>query len=662
MGVTHPTLTPEDVYRVTHGTTVHCPDCGAAVPTTADATAVACPACRTAFSPWGLPTAARPPVSSVGGAPSPAPDGFAAPASDDLTGTVLDGRRLVRVIGRGGMGTVYEAEDRARGRVAVKVLPLALSGDRAFVERFRREAKVLASLSHPHLVEVLDRGEDHGRCFFVMEYVRGEGLRRLMERGPMPWRDALRVAREVLTGLGYAHGRGVVHRDLKPENVLLDDAGRARLVDFGLSRIVRGEAAEAVSRLTRTDVILGTYEYMAPEQRIGSPSVDDRADLYAVGVILYEMLTGQLPLGRFPPASELRPGTPEALDEVIHRALATAPTGRYPSAVAFREAIERAERLASSPTAPRPAPAAAAAPLPGAGAAGPAALPDEVRVAQARRVLKHVDVLAAADRVIGVLMLLFFFGGVTLSRGDFVGGSPWFLPWFLPIAGTSSVVYLIAGFLFLKQGRRLSRLEPGSREGQVTASLFQLILFPPLGTALGLYGLVAMTRHPAHEAFALGRARLLGPVPPSPWTRPAPSASPAPGNLRWHGDAPEAAPADAPPSGRRRRRGGSPIPFLVGAGLLTWMGLGGPLFAGMAVFAVFAAVVGAFRWLGFGPLALILLIVLGALFLFAGGGQQTAHGDLLRPHRETPFHRLRDRFRGLPAPHSAPVPALPRGR
>ncbi|HQY65518.1 MAG TPA: serine/threonine-protein kinase, partial [Polyangiaceae bacterium] len=533
-------LSPEDTNRVTHGTTVHCPDCGAAVPTTADATAVACPACRTAFSPWGLPTAARAPISSGVAALTPTPGGPTTAGPDDLTGTQLDGRRLVRVIGRGGMGTVYEAEDRARGRVAVKVLPLALSGDRSFVERFRREAKVLASLSHPHLVEVLDRGEDHGRCFFVMEYVRGEGLRRLMERGPMPWRDALRVAREILTGLGYAHGRGVVHRDLKPENVLLDDAGRARLVDFGLSRIVRGEAAEAVSRLTRTDVILGTYEYMAPEQRLGAPNVDDRADLYAVGVILYEMLTGQLPLGRFPPASELRPGTPEALDEVIHRALATAPTDRFPSAVAFREAIERAELRASSPSVPKPAAggaAAAAAALPLAAPPPPALTSEEVRIAQARGVLKHVDVLAAADRVIGVLMLLFFFGGVTLARGDFAGGFPWFLPWFLPIAGTSSVVYLIAGFLFLKQGRRLSRLEPGSREGQVTASLFQLILFPPFGTALGIYGLVTMTRHPAHEAFTLGRARLLGPVPPSPWTRPAPAASPTPESLRWHGDA-----------------------------------------------------------------------------------------------------------------------------
>ena len=475
----------------------------------------------------------------------------------------------------------------------------------------------------------------------------------------MPWRDALRVAREILTGLGYAHGRGVVHRDLKPENVLLDDAGRARLVDFGLSRIVRGEAAEAVSRLTRTDVILGTYEYMAPEQRLGAPNVDDRADLYAVGVILYEMLTGQLPLGRFPPASELRPGTPEALDEVIHRALATAPTDRFPSAVAFREAIERAELRASSPSVPKPAAggaAAAAAALPLAAPPPPALTSEEVRIAQARGVLKHVDVLAAADRVIGVLMLLFFFGGVTLARGDFAGGFPWFLPWFLPIAGTSSVVYLIAGFLFLKQGRRLSRLEPGSREGQVTASLFQLILFPPFGTALGIYGLVTMTRHPAHEAFTLGRARLLGPVPPSPWTRPAPAASPTPESLRWHGDAPVAAPERR----RRRRRGGSPIPFLVGAALLTWMGLGGPLIAGVALFAVFAAIVGAFHWLGFGPIALILLIVLGALFLYGARGVRSSHGDILDLRERTPFHRLLDGFRGSPAP--PPVPVLPRGR
>ena len=240
-------------------TTVHCPDCGTAVDTDPDVSSVACSRCGSAFSPWSTPThAARP-------SPAPPPMPGAAPVPDDpLVGHALGGRQLLRVIGRGGMGTVYEASDARRGRVAVKVLPADLAGDAQFVERFNREAAVLSGLSHPHLVEVYDRGQDGDRCYFVMEFVRGESLRRRLERGPLPWAEAIRVARDVLTGLGYAHGRGVIHRDLKPENVLLDDHDRARIVDFGLSRIVRGEAAGDLSRLTRTNVILGTYEYMAP--------------------------------------------------------------------------------------------------------------------------------------------------------------------------------------------------------------------------------------------------------------------------------------------------------------------------------------------------------------------------------------------------------------
>ncbi len=494
---------------VAEATTVHCPGCGARVSAASDAEAVACPHCRTAFSPWGLPTAVR--DSGVGGGPppgGPARDGArggapaarasevpdAREAADPLLGTRLGGCLLVRVIGRGGMGTVYEAEDPVRGRVAVKVLPEDLARDADFVSRFRREAKVQSGLSHPHVVEVFERGEEGGRCFFVMEHVRGESLRRPMERGPIGWRDAARVATEILVGLGYAHGRGVVHRDLKPENVLLGDDGRVRLVDFGLSRIVRGEAL-ATTRLTRTDVILGTYEYMAPEQRTGAPDVDERADLYALGVILYEMLTGALPLGRFEPASVLRPGCPPAFDAVIHRALATRPSDRFPSAVAFREALDEAVRVAG-----RGAGHARAAPP-------PPPLPAPAAPSRAHGVLKHVDLIATGDRVMGILLVLAFFGLVTLGGTRGTRSREWLFPW-LGLVGMSSIVALVGGILLLKQGKRLRAMAPGSREGQITASAFLLVIFPPLGTALGIYGLVTLLSDSAREAFALGRRGL----------------------------------------------------------------------------------------------------------------------------------------------------------
>ncbi|MCC7139870.1 MAG: serine/threonine protein kinase [Planctomycetes bacterium] len=462
-------------------TSVHCPSCGAAVPATPGAAAAACLECGTAFAPWGLPTAARP-ISVAPDAPAPhgGPD-------DDLVGTVVGGRRLLRVVGRGGMGTVYEAEDARRGRVAVKVLPAALAADPHFVARFRRESSVLSGLSHPHLVEVFERGEDGRRCWFVMELVRGESLRRVMERGPVPWRDAVRRAREILAGLGYAHGRGVVHRDLKPENVLLDAEDRARLVDFGLSRIVRGEAAEDLSRLTRTNVVLGTYEYMAPEQRLGK-TVDARADLYALGVMLYEMLSGSLPLGRFEAASVLRPGVPATLDAVVHRALAPRPEDRFPSAVAFREALDAAERAAGAERAePVAAPPAAAAP---GNAPSSSPVADDEEPEAMRRARQHVERIAAADRVLGVLGILVALGVVSL--GSFVG------LWF-PF-GFAGVVSFVAGIWLLGLGGRVSRLERGARESQLFASVL-LLLAPPLGTLLGIYGLVVMSSDAMRALF-----------------------------------------------------------------------------------------------------------------------------------------------------------------
>lgn len=465
-------------------TVVHCPECGTGVLATPDATVAVCSKCKAAFSPWGLPTK-PPPASSEAVSQRP---------GDSLVGTMLGGRRMLRVIGKGGMGTVYEADDAARGRVAVKVLPPELARDEAFVARFRREAAVLAGLSHPNLVEVFERGQDGERCYFVMEFVRGESLRKALERGPLPWRDALRITRDVLAGLGFAHGRGVVHRDLKPENVILEADGRARLLDFGLSRIVRGEASEDLSRLTRTNVVLGTYEYMAPEQRLGSTSVDERSDLYALGVILYEMLTGSLPLGRFEPASAMRPGVPASLDPVIHRALAGAIKDRYPSAAAFREALDASEAD------PRPGPAAA--PMPPPVPAG--TVPSTVRLTAAHRVLRHVEVIAACDRVFGILLLLFGLGALGISGSFFGGlhGTIW--RW----TGSASVLFIVGGALLMKQGHRLAAMAPGAREAQVTASIFLLVAIPPIGTALGIYGLTVLTSGAARDAFRLGRPDL----------------------------------------------------------------------------------------------------------------------------------------------------------
>ena len=563
-------------------TTVTCPGCAAAVAVGPDASTARCGGCGRSFAPWGKPTAVAAPT------PPPSPVDATADA-DPLVGTSLGGRRLVRVIGRGGMGTVYEALDERHGRVAVKVLPETLAADASFVSRFHREAKTLAGLSHPHIVEVLDRGREGDRFWFAMEFVRGESLRRPLERGPLPWREAARVASEVLSALSYAHGRGVVHRDLKPENVLLSADGRVRLVDFGLARIVRGEAAVDTARLTRTNVLLGTYEYMAPEQRTGSADVDERADLYAVGVILYETLTGALPIGRFDAPSELRPGCPPALDAVVHEALASKPADRFPSAVAFREALDAAVAAADA----SPAAAPAAAPAAHASVAVPAG--DE---AETRRVLRHVEIIAAGDRVLAVLLALTGAGlfGITVRHLVAFGGS---------------AVLWVGAFLLWKQGAKLRDLRPGSREAQVTASILAGILFFPVGTVLGVYGLVTLTGDAARRVFREREARARGfargdgvaapPVPPTPPPPPTPSVIDADFERRWPGRAAE---LRFGRRARRRRRGfGVLWVFLVLSGvfLVRSAALGHPV--GIAVLAPF------------GLIALLLVAIRVSVFL-----------------------------------------------
>jgi predicted Ser/Thr protein kinase len=482
--------------------TVHCSECGTAVSASGAEGVGVCPGCGNYVRATAERTAAGPV------APPPPAD-----RHDSLVGTRLGPWRLERLVGRGGMGRVYEATDAdGRRHVALKVLSEALAQDAQFVRRFQREAKVLAGLSHPHVVEVLDQGETDGRLWFAMEFVRGENLRRRIERGPLPLDEAARIAGEIASALDYAHGRGVIHRDLKPENVLLGEDGRVRLVDFGLLRLARDTATEATTRLTRTDVILGTYEYMAPEQRRGSSEADARADVFALGVILYECLTGRLPLGRFPPASDLAPGVPRAVDGVVHRALAPEPGDRFAGARAFADALRGA--LAGVPPSP---------PEAGPAAAGAASRPDGRREDLAdddARVLGHVRLLATFDRVIGWL----FIGAGVFSTTFGLFRSP---------AAIGSLVFIVGGILLIKQATRLRDLEPGSREAQIVACAL-LCLFFPLGTALGVYGLIVLapfrrvaffermrarglSAHAGRSFFGHGRARHAPPpAPPAP--------------------------------------------------------------------------------------------------------------------------------------------------
>jgi len=265
--------------------------------------------------------------------------------------TIIDGRyRVISRLGSGGMADVYLAEDQLLGRqLAVKLLHHHFAEDQEFVERFRREASSAAGLSHPNIVAIFDRGEWNGTYYIAMEYVAGRSLKTVVrEQGALDPAAAIDIVTQVLRAARFAHKRGVIHRDLKPHNVILDDEGRARVTDFGIAKA-------GASDMTLTGSIMGTAQYLSPEQAQGH-TVSGRSDLYAVGIILYELLTGSVPFdgetavaiafkqvsAEPRPPSELQPGVSAALDAVVLRALAKDPAQRFADADEFIAALQQA--------------------------------------------------------------------------------------------------------------------------------------------------------------------------------------------------------------------------------------------------------------------------------------------------------------------------------
>jgi|GEM_PF-771236 len=309
-----------------------CPRCG--TPLHAGALAGLCPACL-------LQQGAGQDTVTGGGRP------FLPPTVEELS-VKFPQLEITDLIGKGGMGAVYKARQRELDRVvALKILPPAIGETPGFAERFTREAKALAKLNHPGIVTIHDFGRADGLYFFLMEFVDGVNLRQLLNTGRIAPREALAIVPQICDALQFAHDHGIVHRDIKPENILLDRRGRVKVADFGLAKLVGGEseatsgtnAQMTPSDLTEAGKIMGTPSYMAPEQTASPDTVDNRADIYALGVVFYQMLTGELPGTRIEPPSK-KVLIDVRLDEVVLRALEKKPELRYQQASIFKTQVE----------------------------------------------------------------------------------------------------------------------------------------------------------------------------------------------------------------------------------------------------------------------------------------------------------------------------------
>jgi tRNA A-37 threonylcarbamoyl transferase component Bud32 len=264
---------------------------------------------------------------------------------------------IIELLGMGGMGMVYKARQPRLDRiVALKILPVESQQHPSFAERFNREAKALAKLNHPGIVNVYDFGQTSQYYFFIMEFVDGMNLRQLLNTEKVTPRQALELVVQICTALQYAHDEGVVHRDIKPENILLNKKGQVKIADFGLAKLL-GTAPDTA--LTMSQAAMGTLNYMAPEQRQNAQGVDHRADIYSLGVVFYEMLTGEVPMGRFEAPSK-RVQVDVRLDEVVLRALEREPARRYQQVSEVKSNVETITSTPSptsipsgTPTAPR---------------------------------------------------------------------------------------------------------------------------------------------------------------------------------------------------------------------------------------------------------------------------------------------------------------------
>jgi serine/threonine protein kinase len=475
-----------------------CPACGAPVP--GRSPLGLCPGC---LLKRGLDTAPPGQSSADFGDYTP-------PTLEQLAARFPD-LEILDFIGRGGMGIVYKARQKHLNRlVALKILHPKIATDPAFADRFVREARALALLSHPNVVGIYDFGqapapmgnrtdgpssdEDAGEpplYYFLMEFVDGVNLRQLMQTRRLTPKEALSIVPPICDALQCAHDHGIVHRDIKPENLLIDKAGVVKIADFGIAKIVTAttaEEAEAESSApsSETKQGLGTPDYAAPEQHEPNGDIDHRADIYSLGVVLYEMLTGERPLGSFAPPSR-KVQVDVRIDEVVLRALEKEPNLRYQQVSEVKTKVEEITNTPSAATSVDDAPLAQ----------------EQIRkLVQGPAIGLIVTGAVSALAIVAILLLLLVF----VSRNT--NESPLFVPVFVPVLlGVAFGGFVIIG------GTKMMRLE--SYGLAIAASILAILISPTnvIGLAIGIWSLVVLNRADVRAAFAERERRKAPPRP-----------------------------------------------------------------------------------------------------------------------------------------------------
>jgi predicted Ser/Thr protein kinase len=415
---------------------------------------------------------------------------FAAPKPEDLA-RYFPQLEILALLGQGGMGAVYKARQPTLDRlVAVKILPVEVAADPAFAERFTREARALARLNHPNIVGIHDFGQADGLYYFVMEFVDGVSLRQLVGRREITPQQALALVPQMCEALQFAHDEGIVHRDIKPENILIDKRGRVKIADFGLAKLLGRSPDEAT--LTRVEQVMGTPLYMAPEQMQGSHTVDHRADIYSLGVVFYEMLTGELPLGRFAPPSQ-KAEVDIRLDEVVLRALEREPDRRYQHASDVKTDVES---IASGP-----APVAAGPPT------NKETIPCPTQVRGPAIGLLILGILGCGAAIVYSFAFLLYLSG---EKGVLAGHS---LSIFWGISFAVSIALLLAvSAVGILAGWKM--LYCRAYTLAVMASVLAILVGPLaiISLPIGIWSLVVLLRRDVRAAFAAIRKARMGAI------------------------------------------------------------------------------------------------------------------------------------------------------